>query len=86
MDKMSARTGQREEGTPLTYRAVSRLGLIPVMGCEMVESVQDVLVGDACEAGRRVGPRDERGSRRGHGYLVVVVSGDEERSRGGRGP
>ena len=45
-----------------------------------MEPVQDVLVGDALEAGWRVGPRDESGSRGGHGCLGVrCVNGDEER-------
>lgn len=47
----------------------------------MMEPVQDVLVGDTLEAGWRVGPRDESGSRGGgHGCLGVrCVNGDKER-------
>ena len=36
-----------------------------------MESVEDVLVGDAGKARRRVGPGGERGGGSGHGYLGV---------------
>ena len=55
-----------------TYCTVSRLGLIPVVGREVMEPVEDVLIGDVCQAGWRVGPGDESGSRGGHGCLGVV--------------
>lgn len=53
----------------LTYCAVCRLGFIPVMGCEMMESVEYILVGDISQAGWRVGPGDESGSGGGHGWI-----------------
>jgi len=58
-------------GERLTYCTVGRLGFIPVVGREVVESAEDVLAGDTCEGGWRVGTRDESGGggRRGHGYL-----------------
>jgi len=62
----------------LTYCTISRLGLIPVVGREMMESVEDVLVGHTGQAGWGVGPGGEGGGRGGHG-CVGVVSGDGER-------
>ena len=59
-------------GGPLTYCAISRLGFVPIVGCEVVESVEDVLVGDTCEGGGRVGPGHERGGGGGgggHGWV-----------------
>jgi len=58
-------------GGRLTYCTVGRLGFIPVVGREMMESAEDVLAGHTCEGGRRIGSRDESGGggRRGHGYL-----------------
>ena len=69
---MSAGKGQVDiRRGSLTYCAISRLGLIPIMGCEVMESAEDVLVGDTGQAGGRVGPGDESGGggRRGHGCL-----------------
>jgi hypothetical protein len=78
---MSAVKGCVARSGVLTYCAISGLGLIPVMGGEVMESAEDVLVGDTCEAGWRVGPRDESGSggggRGGHDCLGGV-SGDGE--------
>lgn len=61
----------------LTNRAIGRLGLIPVVGREMMKSMEDVLVGDTGQAGRWVGPGDESRGRGRHGVLGGV-SGDRE--------
>ena len=53
-----------------TYRAISRLWFIPVVGREMMQPAEDVLVGYTCQAGRRVGPVDESGGRGGLGCLA----------------
>lgn len=69
----------------LTYCAIGRLGFIPVMGCEMMKPIEDVLVRHACQARWRVGPGNESGGGggggggRGHGWLVVL----EESARTG---
>lgn len=62
------------------YCAISRLGFIPVVRREMMESVEDVLVRHTSEAGWRVGPWDESGSGGGHGR-VRVVSGKSAGTR-----
>ena len=51
----------------LTYCAIGRLGIIPVVGCEMMEPVEDILVRHTRQAGWRVGPGNESGGRGGHG-------------------
>lgn len=66
----------------LTYRAISRLGLIPVMGCKMMEPIEDILVGHARQAGWRVGPGDESSGRGGHGSFGVGESAETERDGG----
>jgi len=61
-----------ERGGWLTYCAIGRLGPIPVVGREVMESAEDVLAGDIREGGWRVRTRDESGGGggRGHGYLA----------------
>ena len=68
----------------LTYCAVGSLGLIPVVRRKMMESAEDVLAGDTCEGGWRVGPRDESGGggRRGHGYLEELAGMGRVRAEG----
>ena len=46
------------------------------MGREVMEPVEDVLVGYACQAGWRVGPGDERGGRGGGHRTLGGVSRD----------
>lgn len=53
----------------VTDCAISRLGFIPVMGGEMVESVEDVLVGHVGQAGWRIRPGDKSGGRGGHDLI-----------------
>jgi len=80
---MSAGQGSTARGT-LTYCAVSRLGFVPVVGREVVESTEDVLAGDTCEGGWRVGSGDEGGGggRRGHGYLEELAGTGRVRGEG----
>jgi len=72
------------KGRTLTYRTVGRLRFIPVVGREMMESAEDVLVGHTCEGGRGVGTRDESGGggRRGHGYLDELAGTGRVRTEG----
>ena len=73
---MSARKGWTGIGKGvLTYCTIGRLGFIPVVGREVMESAEDILVGDAGQAGRGVGPGDESGGR-GRGGHVWLRSGD----------
>ena len=51
----------------LTYCAISRLGIIPVVGCEMMEPMEDILVRHTRQTGWGVGPGNESGGREGHG-------------------
>jgi len=62
----------------LTYGTIGRLGFVPVMRCEMMEPIEDVLVRHTGQAGWGVGPGDEGGGGGGHGSRGGV-SGDGER-------
>jgi len=50
----------------LTYCAIRRLGVIPVVGRKVMEPIEDILVRHACQTGRRVGPGNESGGGGGH--------------------
>ena len=47
----------------LTYCAIGRLGVIPVVGGEIMEPVEDILVGHTRQTGWRVGPGNESRDR-----------------------
>jgi hypothetical protein len=61
----------------LTYCAISRLGVIPVVGRKMLEPIEDIFVRHARQTGWGVGPGNESGGRGGHGK--------RQRGRGGVG-
>jgi hypothetical protein len=62
----------------LTYCTIGRLGVIPIVGCEMMEPIEDILVRHARQAGRGVRPGNESGGG-GGGHRK------SQRGRGGGG-